>query len=60
MEYNNDFLLTWQGPWRRREAELPYPSPEAIDLDVKEAAKSGCDAVIFMVFNNFTAEQESV
>ncbi len=25
--------------------------------DIKEAGTYGCDGVIFMVFNNFTAEQ---
>jgi hypothetical protein len=50
--YNNDFQLTWRGPWQRSDHASRYP--DRAREDTKAAAKQGCDVVIFLVFNNYT------
>ena len=50
--YNNDFLLTWKGPWQRSDYDKRYP--DNAREDTKAAAVLGCDATVFMIFNNYT------
>jgi len=48
----NNLVLTWKGPYQRHDANQPYPTNPGLDT----AYSPGCDAVIFLVFNQFKAD----
>ncbi|XP_023326825.1 uncharacterized protein LOC111700201 [Eurytemora carolleeae] len=50
----SNLKLVWKGPFSRHDATQRYPTNPA--ADVLSVANSGCDAVVFLVFNTFSKD----
>jgi hypothetical protein len=53
---NYDFQLRWAGPWERSDTATRYP--EKAPQDTIAASKYGCDATVFLVFNDYTQDPD--
>ena len=53
-----NYQLAWKGPYARLDKEKRYP--DRLKEDTKRVAHLGCDAVVFMVFNDFSSGQNQV
>jgi len=54
----NNMRLTWKGPYERHDAASAL-SPSNPTQDVLSVADYGCDAVVFLVFNQFSSDCET-
>jgi len=52
----NNLRLVWKGPYVRTEGVRPEQEGDAIRYDVLSVAKENCDAVIFLLFNQFSED----
>jgi len=50
----NNLKLVWKGPYQRRNVNSRYPENAA--GDTQSVASQGCDAVVFLVFNQFSKD----
>jgi len=53
-----NYQFAWKGPYARLDKEKRYP--DRLKEDTKRVAHLGCDAVVFMVFNDFSSGQNQV
>lgn len=53
----NNLLLSWKGPFARHDSNERYPTNPS--LDTTALFSRGCDAVVFLVFNQFAADCET-
>ena len=53
-----NYQFAWKGPYARLDKEKRYP--DRLKEDTKRVAHLGCDAVVFMVFNDFSSGQDQV
>jgi len=51
----NNLRLVWKGPFVRTEA-APEQQDQALINDVYSVVKEGCDAVVFLLFNEFSED----
>ena len=54
----NNMRLTWKGPYERHDS-ASSASPSNPTQDVLTVADYGCDAVVFLVFNQFSSDCET-
>jgi hypothetical protein len=48
----HNYKLKWKGPYARSDVENRYP--DQLEEDTIRASGSGCDIVVFLVFNDFS------
>jgi len=52
----DNYSLRWRGPFKRSDADKRYPGNMEKDTKRAQANLGNCDAVVFLVFNNFVAQ----
>ena len=51
----NNMKLVWKGPYERHDSTTSA-APSNPSIDVQSVVNSGCDAVVFLVFNKFSSD----
>ena len=53
----HNYKLKWKGPYERSDAHLRYP--DNIIEDTKRLGASGCDVVVYLIFNDYSTSTQS-